>query len=259
MLSAYLLTFNSARRLEQVLASIHGIADETVIIDSGSNDATQAIAARHGARFIFRKFDTFTLQREFAVTQCSHDWVLSLDSDEVASQALRETLLRLKAEGFRRDGLMPDAYAIRREWYFLGHHVHCFYPTQCPDQPVRLFQRNRAIYTPGRHVHENMTGFAQALPIEEPLLHYTCDSIDDLYAKLNQYSTLAARDLLAQNVSPGWGKVIVMPLLVAARWYFLRGGWRDGLVGLVHARFVQDMVYQKYLKLKLDLQTRTAG
>ncbi|HET9148704.1 MAG TPA: glycosyltransferase family 2 protein [Acetobacteraceae bacterium] len=259
MLSAYLLTHNSARRLDQVLAAIQDIADEIVIVDSGSSDATRAIAERHGARFVFRRFDTFTLQREFAVSQCSHEWVLSLDSDEVASPALREVLLSLKAAGFRRGGMLPDAYAIRREWYFLGHHVHCFYPSQCPDQPVRLFQRDKAAYIPGRHVHEGMTGFAQALPIEEPLLHYTCDSVDDLYSKLNQYSTLAARDLVAQKVSPGWGKVIIMPILVAAQWYFLRGGWRDGLVGLVHARFVQDMVYQKYLKLKLDLQTQDAG
>ncbi len=254
MLSAYLLTFNSARRLEQVLASIEGVADEIVIVDSGSNDATKEIAARFGARFMFRAFDTFTLQREFAVRQCAHDWVLALDSDEVASQSLRETLLRLKADGFRRDGVIPDTYAIRRHWYFLGRRVHCFYPIECPDQPVRLFQKDKAIYAPGRHVHENMTGFAQAAPIEAPLLHYTCDSVDDLYAKLNQYSTLAARDLREQNVSAGWGKIAFLPPLIAAHWYFRRGGWRDGVAGLVHARFVQDMVYQKYLKLRIDLQ-----
>ena len=254
MLSAYLLTFNSARRLAQVLASIEGVADEIVIIDSGSSDATKDIAARFNARFIFRKFDTFTLQREFAVSQCVHDWVLALDSDEVVSQPLREVLLRLKADGFKRDGIIPDTYAIRREWYFLGQHVHCFYPIDCPDQPVRLFQKAKAIYTPGRHVHENMTGFAQAAPIEAPLLHYTCDSVDDLYAKLNQYSTLAARDLSHQNITSSWAKITVLPLLIAAHWYFRHGGWRDGAAGLVHARFVQDMVYQKYLKLKFDLQ-----
>lgn len=253
MLSAYILTCNSARRLDQVLRSIEGVADEIVIVDSGSSDATAEIAARFGARFIFHRFETFTLQREFAVGQCVHDWVLALDSDEVASESLRAALLQLKAEGFAREGVVPDAFGIRREWYFLGRYVHCFYPLDCPDQPVRLFRRDKAIYTPGRHVHENMTGFSLALPIEAPLLHFTCDSVDDLYAKLNQYSTLAARDLKARQVTPGWGKVIVMPLLVAADWYFRHGGWRDGVAGLVHARFVQDMVYQKYLKLKLDL------
>ena len=253
MLSAYILTMNSARRLDQVLRSIHGVVDEILIVDSGSTDATPEIAARFGARFVFHRFETFTLQREFAVSRCGHDWVLALDSDEVASQPLREALLRLKAAGFSRDGVVPDAFGIRREWYFLGHYMHCFYPLDCPDQPVRLFQKGKAAYIPGRHVHEGMTGFALALPIEEPLLHYTCDSIDDLYAKLNQYSTLAARDLKARQETPSWLKVAVMPLLIAANWYFRHGGWRDGAPGLVHARFVQDMVYQKYLKLKLDL------
>lgn len=254
MLSTYLLTFNSDRRLGQVLKSIQGIADEIVIVDSGSYDATREIAMRHGAHFIFRQFDTFTLQREFAVGQCVHDWVLALDSDEVVSQPLHEYLLKLKADGFRRGGIIPDAFAIRREWYFLSRRVHCFYPSDCPDQPVRLFQKHKAAYRPGRHVHEDMIGFSEALPIEEPLLHYTCDSINDLYSKINQYSTLAAHDLQDKNSNSSWVKVIVFPILIAARWYLLHGGWRDGIVGLVHARFVQDMVYQKYLKLKIDLQ-----
>jgi glycosyltransferase involved in cell wall biosynthesis len=251
-LSCYILTYNSARRLDEVLYSVEDVADEIIIIDSGSNDATTVIAEAHGAKVIRHRFENFTAQREFAVAECSNHWVLAIDSDEVLSAQLRQRLKGLKAANFKTPN-GSEAFGIRREWYFLGRRIRCFYPSSCPDWPPRLFDRSKAHYVPGRHVHEALTGFSRSEAIDEPLLHYACDTVDDLYGKLNRYSTLAARDLAARKISPSWTGIVIYPWLIWFHWYVLKGGWRDGIVGFILGRYTRDMVYQKYLKLKFDI------
>ncbi len=249
-LSCYIMTFNSERRLAAALRSVHGVADDLLVVDSGSTDNTEQIAQDHGARFVPRPFDDFTRHRRYCVSQCRYDWILTIDSDEVLSDALRERLIRLKADLAQ---IEADAFGIRREWYLLGRHIHCFYPSHCPDRPIRLFRRDKASYIEGRHVHEAMTGFAHAQPIDEAILHYTADSIDDIYAKLNLYSNLAAKDAWSQGKRSSWLKIALLPWALAAKWYLVDGGWKDGMIGVVHALYVRDMVYQKWLKLKLDM------
>jgi glycosyltransferase involved in cell wall biosynthesis len=250
-LSCYILTFNSQRRLAEVLQSLAGVYDDLVIIDSGSQDDTEAIVRACRARWVVRPFDNFAAQRAFAITQCRFEWVLQIDSDEVVSAPLRQRLKMLKESAFCHDGGFPDGFGIRREWYFLGQRVHCFYPSRCPDQPIRLFRKSAAVPTCGKYVHESLRVSVTA-GIEEPLLHYTCDSIDNLYAKLNHYSTLAALNLKAEGIRSNWFKIGVFPWLIWAKWQFLYGGWRDGELALIHGRYVRDVIYQKYLKLKYD-------
>jgi glycosyltransferase involved in cell wall biosynthesis len=252
MLSCYILTYNSERRLDQVLVSVRGLADEVVLLDSGSSDHTAQIADSHGARWHSRTFDNFREQRRHALSLCQFDWVLELDSDEVVSPALAAQISTLKAQGFARDGRVPDAYGIRREWYLLGQRIHCFYPSKCPDRPVRLFRRSKAGYERGAIVHEAVTGYARAEPIDEPILHYTCDSIDQMYAKVNRYTSLLAEEMRRAGVVGHPLKTLVMPWLLWLKFYIGRGGWRDGRLGWVHGRYVRDIVWQKYLKLELD-------
>ena len=88
--------------------------------------------------------------------------------------------------------------------------------------------------------------------IDEPLLHYSCDSIEEMYGKLGLYTTLAARDLRAKRGRPSLIEVILMPWIVSFKWYVVVGGWRDGIIGVILARYVADSVYQKYLKARWD-------
>ncbi len=250
-LSCYILTYNSERRLAEVLLALQGIADEIVVIDSGSNDATRNVAERHDLRFIYHAFKNFTDQRQFATESCNHNWVLAVDSDEVVSPALAQRLIALKNADFITEN-KSEAFGIRREWYLLGRKVHCFYPSTCPDWPIRLFDRRVAFYRPGLFVHESLMGFTRSEAIEEPLLHYTCDSIHDLYGKLNQYSTLSAQTLAQNKVRPSLWRIYLFPWLVWFQWMFAKGGWRDGAVGLIHGHYIRQMVYEKYLKLHYD-------
>jgi glycosyltransferase involved in cell wall biosynthesis len=251
-LSCYVMTLNSERRLAAVLNSVRGVADEIVVVDSGSKDQTQEIAADHGARFLCHAFVDFKRQRTFALEQCASLWVLELDSDEVLSTELRDRLLALKASGFRQGTSAPDAFGIRRRWFLLGREVRCFYPSRCPDLPIRLFRKDKVTYNQSRGIHEALSGFQSSRPIEEPILHFTCDSIEQMYAKMELYTTLAAREMAANGERATTLKLILYPWALWFRWYILLGGWRDGRLGLVHGRYVRDTVYQKYLKLKFD-------
>jgi len=253
-LSCYILTLNSEERLREVLASIDGLVDDLVVLDSGSSDQTETIARESGARFLYRKFDNFTLQKNYAAEQCMYDWVLDLDSDEVVSEALYRRIAQLKANNF--NGGETDAFGIRREWYVLGKKVHCFYPSRCPDHVIRLFRKDRVSYSSDYRVnscvHITASGFIKAEALDESIYHYTCGSIDHLYSKVNLYSTLAAQDLLWRGVTPSLFKVIVFPWLIWLQWYALYGGWKDGMVGLILGRYARDNVYQKFLKARYD-------
>lgn len=251
-LSCYILTHNSERRLAQVLTSIQGVADEILIVDSGSKDKTLSIARGFGAHILTRSFDNFRDQRIFAEDHCTQPWVLALDSDEVVSDELAKRLQHLKQAHFQNaSGTTPDGFSIRRNWFFMGRQVRNFYPVKTPESIVRLFQRERLSHRGSRIIHEQLQlDGAKISAIDEPLLHYSCDSIDDLYAKIGLYTKLAAEDMQAKGESSSWLKVYIYPWLIWARWHLLYGGWRDGALGQILGKYVRDTVYLKYLKLK---------
>lgn len=253
-LSCYVLTLDSERRLAQVLDSVSGVSDDLLVVDSGSRDRTLQIAKEAGARVVYREFDNFRDQRQYAISLCRHDWVLELDSDEVVSPSLRGRLLSLKACDFAPSGSPPDAFGIRREWYMLGKPVHCFYPSKCPDQPLRLYQKAKVAYGSSKIIHEAPGGHRTAQLIREPILHYTCDTLDDMYAKINRYSTLLALDMHRNGERSSWFKIVVYPWLLWLKFYVIRGGWHDGRLGLIHGRYVRDVVWQKYVKLMYDIE-----
>jgi hypothetical protein len=129
--------------------------------------------------------------------------------------------------------------------------VRCFYPLKCPDDQIRLFRKSRVLYNDSKSVQENMIGFTRVAFIDAPIFHFSCDSIDQMYGKMNLYTNLAALDIRKKG-RPSRLKVFLMPRLIWFKWYVVNGGWRDGMVGLILARYAYDNVYQKYLKARLD-------
>lgn len=100
-ISATILTYNEENRIEACLQSLEGIADEIVVVDSGSTDRTVEICSKHGCRVTVREFRGYGAQRQYATSLTTHAYVLSVDADEVVSPALRHSLLKLKRMGFR--------------------------------------------------------------------------------------------------------------------------------------------------------------
>ncbi len=256
-LSVYVLTFNSEKYLDILLSSIRSIADEIVIVDSGSQDQTRSIADRHGCHFVYRALDTFREQREFAMRTCQHQMVLMLDSDEIPDAEFVQHIIELKQTGFD-----CDAYQIKRNWFVMGQPVTCMYPVRSPDFTVRLVRQDRVTFISNECslVHEKVIGYQTLGDIRGAVSHYTFESRQEMTRKLHAYSALAARDLVELGIRPGLVHVLFHPPIAWVKWYIVRGGWRDGRLGWTIGQYVWSSVFRKFSgarKLHRIAQTNT--
>lgn len=249
MLSAYVLTFNSERYLRDVLRRLARVADDLVVVDSGSTDATLAIAHDARARVVFRKFDDFIQQREFAVQLCRHDWVLFVDSDELIDEDLIGEINRMKTSGF--DSLGHDGYRIRREWYVLGKRVHSIYPVKCPDFRVRLYDRKSGHFDKASPVHEKIVGLTAVGSVSRGAIHhYTFEAREDFGIKLKRYAPLAVEAMVLRGKRTGAMQVWLHSIAAFMKSFVNYQGWRDGRVGVICARYAFRYTWAKYEGLR---------
>jgi glycosyltransferase involved in cell wall biosynthesis len=237
-LSVVVTTFNNADTLDACLRSV-AWADEIVVLDSGSTDATVAIAAQHGARVHAQPFAGYSAQKQAAIDLAHHAWVLLLDSDEsLASDAehlLKATLASPSHAGYQ---------LWRREWLFwrwqsansrLNHYV-------------RLFDRRRARMS-GHEVHESVVVDGSIGVLDVVIEHYGERNIAGRTAKANQYSSLQQADLAGRKVSALGLRMVAYPTVAFLRYYLLRGHYRSGWAGFIAARVHAFYAFLKYAKL----------
>ena len=244
-LSVVVTTFNSADTLDACLRSV-AWADELVVLDSGSTDATLAIAAHYQARIHAQPFAGYSAQKQAAIELASHRWVLLLDSDESlpagAMLLLRQVLAAPTHAGYQ---------LWRREWQFwrwqssrtrLNHYV-------------RLFDRRRARMS-GHEVHESVQVDGPVGVLEIIIDHYGEPDIAGRVAKANRYSSLQLADLDQRQVRWLRLRMVAYPVVAFARYYFLRGHWRSGWAGFIAARVHAFYAFLKYAKLHERRQRR---
>jgi len=249
-LSCYLLTLNSSRYLERIISPIRSTIDDLLVVDSGSSDTTEEIVKKLGGRFVYRRFDNFVKQRQFAIDQCKHKWVLCLDSDEIPDEQFAKALAELRESAFAMSGTEHDAYRIKRRWFVLGREVRVYYPISSPDYPVRLFNREVVGFENEiKNVHETIGGFESAAYMDGSVLHFSIESTEELYRKMVLYTTLAADDLRNKGKKSGWPAVIVHSIGAWLKWYIKKSGWKDGRVGFILGRYAFRYTFQKYYKL----------
>jgi glycosyltransferase involved in cell wall biosynthesis len=229
------------------LTAAKRLADDLLVVDSGSNDATLSIAAKHGARVAHRRFDNFRAQRIFANSLCLHQTVMFFDSDEVASDALIDEVMALKASGF-----LHDAYTVRRDWIVRGRRVNAIFPVRCPDYPLRICHRDKTDFTE-QGVHENLIGYDSIGRVESSVTHHTFETHDEMLRKLDLYIDLAANDLFLKRKWIGllWLKKWFSPVGTFGKWYFLSGSWRDGRLGFTLGVYALQYTHLKYHKALL--------
>lgn len=240
-----MLIKDGEKYLADILSRIAKIADEMILLDSGSQDRSKDIAQQWGAQWHFRKFDNFKDQRTYALSLCRFKFVLFLDADEVPDESFIEYILQLKQTGFTY-----DAYKLRREWIVLGKPVHCIYPVQSPDFPVRLIDKSKVSFHGSNLVHEDYSGFATTATLGGKVFHYTFHSQEEIHKKLDFYSNLAAQNMILKGKKFRLLNLLLNPLAAWWKWYFLNGGWRDGLIGITLANYAFHYTFAKYAKLR---------
>ncbi len=244
-LSAVLITLNAASQLEACLASL-AFADEILVVDSGSSDATVEIAQRHGARVLQQAWLGFGPQKQFAVQQAAHEWVLCLDADERISPALFRSIS--EALGHQRS---PARYAwkMARANVFMGRVLR--HGEGYPDWSLRLFHRDHARWSDDP-VHESVL-VPPGTPVGTlagDLMHESSETLSIYLAKQNRYTDLQAQRLFAAGKRAGALRIALAPVVRFFKFYVFRRGFLDGVPGLVHILIGCQNSMLKYAKLR---------
>lgn len=238
-LSVAIITLNAATQLAACLDSVR-FADEVIVVDSGSDDGTQALAERHGAKVIAQDWLGFGPQKQFAVEQAAHDWVLCLDADERLTPALQASIENaLKNPS-------TAAFRLARRNRFLGRYLR--HGEGYPDWTLRLFDRRQARWSTDA-VHEKVDTQCSVGELAGDLLHDSAESLASYLNKQNRYTTLAAEMALAAGKRASFGRIAFSPLVRFIKFYFVRQGFRDGLPGLIHIAIGCFNSFMKYSKM----------
>jgi glycosyltransferase involved in cell wall biosynthesis len=249
-LSVTVITKNEAANLAAALESV-AWADEIVVVDAESHDETATIARRFTDRVVVRPWPGFPQQKNHAASLAAHDWILSIDADERVTPALGDEIRRLLAGTPAAPG-----YRIARVTIALGRAIRT--TDWYPDWQLRLYDRRRARWDETRRLHEAVRVDGDAGRLSGELEHRAYRDLSHHLQTIDRYTTLAAEEMAAKGRRATLLEIAGHPPLAFLRNYVLRGGLRDGAVGLVISSMNAWYVFLKYAKL-WELGRRDAG
>jgi glycosyltransferase involved in cell wall biosynthesis len=240
-LSAVVIAYNDEPNIRSCLESVSW-ADELIVVDSYSTDATERISREFTDKVYQHEFQGFGKLRNEAVAHASHEWVLSLDTDERVTPALRDEIRTLLARGPE-----ADAYFVPRQNFFLGRWIRHggWYPDYRQPQ---LFRKSQFRYRDDI-VHEGFECGGSIGYLTKPVIQIPFRNIDHFLSKHDRYSDLMARRMLEQGRRFAPHQLITHPLGTFAKMYLYRQGFRDGIPGLVLAGLYAYYTFLKYAKL----------
>ena len=236
MLSVVVITKNESRNLPRCLASVASVADEVVVVDSGSTDDTVALAKAHGARVFERPFDSYAQQKNWAADQARGTHVLSLDADEALSEGLIGEILEWK----RVAGDERVAWSMPRLTEYCGTWIR--HGGWYPDRKIRLWSANDGAW---KCAHEEAMLHEAWVPNDEvevrsfasDLLHYSYGSTDEHHRQWTSFTVAGALDARAAGRTSMWLKPLARGVFQFFKGYVLLSGWRDGRAGFEVARW----------------------
>lgn len=240
LLSVVIITLNEEVALPKCLDSTC-FADDIIVVDSGSNDATVSIAQQYGARVINQSWLGYGRQKHFAVEQARHDWVLCVDADEYLSTALQQNIKNVLRQP------KYQAYKMPRRNRFMGRWLR--HGEGYPDFSLRLFNRQSAQWGL-QSVHEIVETDQTVGTLLGDLMHDSAESTQHYMQKQDRYTTLQAQQLYSQGKRASWYKLFLNPMIRFVKFYFIRLGFLDGYAGLCHITIGCSNTYQKYAKLR---------
>lgn len=239
-LSVILITRNEEANIAACLGSVR-FADEIVVVDNGSTDATVALARAAGARVHeVADWPGFGRQKNRALDLATGGWVLSIDADERVTPALAQQIQAAVASGVRQ------AWEIPRLTQFCGQWIrHCGWT---PDRVLRLFPRGDARFTEDL-VHERLVARVPVARLTEPLLHYSYPTPAHYWRKLEAYSQAWAKQRHEHGMRTSMLRATLSGMVAFARSYFFRLGFLDGAMGFAVCTMQAQAAFGKYFAL----------
>ncbi|OON68104.1 glycosyltransferase family 2 protein [Hymenobacter sp. CRA2] len=243
-LSVVIITFNEEANIGRCLAALGGVADDVVVVDSGSTDRTVSICQEQGVRVVHHAFAGYVAQKNFATAQARFEHVLQLDADEVLTDELRTEINQLKANW------QHAGYTLPRLTNYCGHWVR--HGGWYPDRKLRLYDRHLGAWQ-GQLLHEryDVQPDQTVGHLRADLLHYSYPTIESHVQQLNKFTSIGAEELAARGKRAGWVQLTLKPVWKFWHLYLLRGGVLDGFAGLCIAALSAWGVFLKYAKLRV--------
>jgi len=233
-------TFNEEENLPECLESVKW-ADEIIVVDSGSTDATLSIAQKYAHRILQHEYINSATQKNWAIPQATHPWVMIVDADERVTPQLREEIERVLRKP------QHQGYSIGRLNHFLGYPLRHGGWSPKEDRNIRLFMRDRGRYE-NKEVHADVIVQGTVGHLTHPLIHYSYRTLDQYLKKLERYTQWAAMDIIKRGKPVRWYHLAIRPLADFIRLYFIKLGFLDGLPGLIVALLSAYYVMIKYSK-----------
>ncbi len=245
-ISAVLITLNAEYLLEQVLKPLSECCDEIILVDSGSVDNTIQIAKKYNCKTYYRAFDGYGNQKRYAVGLATHNWVLSIDADEIITTELKEEL----ATFFEKETIPYKGIYIPRTLVFMEKVFN--FGNEHKQKQLRLFNKSSANFNTAS-LHEKIEIENQKVgdcyTLRNHMLHYSYKDLSNYFGKFNQYSTLAARNKASKKNS-----VSILTILLIGPWtfihqYLIKLNFLNGFQGFVWSLFSSYFAATKYIKL----------
>ncbi|HEX3072103.1 MAG TPA: glycosyltransferase family 2 protein [Ignavibacteriales bacterium] len=241
-ISSIIIAKNEEANIGRCIDSQKACIDEIVLVadDSGS-DRTLEIAESKGVKCFHQKWMGYSKTKEFALSHTSNEWVLWIDADEALTPELANEIKEFKTK-------IPAhaAYSMPRKANFLGRGI--MHGGWYPSRVTRLFNKTKAGFSDS-DVHETLIVNGTTGELMHDMEHYTDPSIKHYYSKFNKYTTLAAEELERRGKKFRITDILLRPLFLFIKMYILRGGFLDGMQGLMLAIFSANYVFTKYCKL----------
>ena len=229
-ISLLLLTKNESENLKEWGTWIHELTavNEIVVIDDKSSDDTSKILKSLSSNdlkiniFSRELNDNFSDQRNYGLTKCQNDWVLTLDADE---KPTKDTISYINKLNLQKG----QNYSFKRNIIYLGHtisHGQCL-----NDLPIKLFNKNEGKFV--NPVHEIWESSSETTDTFQIIVHNSIKSLYSFLQKINFYSTIRAQELFDQKHHPHLWEIILYPKIKFLELYFLRLGFLDGTAGII--------------------------
>jgi glycosyltransferase involved in cell wall biosynthesis len=242
-LSVVIITKNEERNIKRCLESVLSVADEIVIVDSFSNDRTVEIATQFKAKIVQQEFLGYIEQKNFAIQQATHDFILSLDADEALSTELKNSIAKAKSES------NGDAYTMSRMTSYCGQWIK--HGGWYPDRKVRFFNRKVARWG-GINPHDKIEvdNNVEVKLIEGDILHYTYYNLSEHIQQADRFTKIMAKDLFENGKRTNLLRILFKPKARFFRDYIFKRGFLDGYNGLLIAIISSYAVFLREIRLK---------
>ncbi len=239
-LSVIIITKNEAANIHACLESV-AWADEIIVVDSGSSDATVEICRELGAQVHVHDWPGFGTQKNRALSYATHEWVFSIDADERVTAELQAQLIKAMGDDSK------DGFYVPRLSQFCGRFIR--YSGWYPDYVLRLFKRTKGRFSDDM-VHERVILEGTEGRLSSPLLHYSYLNKADVQRKTEQYASAGAMQMFENGKVASFADAPVRAGWAFVRTYCLRLGFLDGIAGFNIARMNARTTYLKYKQLK---------